>query len=188
MPFGFNEDKSKFDIDQIFTQIETVAGNLTALIEGKTDTGHKHDASDVESGVFAAARIPSLAVEKITGILPAAKGGTGKAYGYAWQLLATSTNDTAMTYNLSGYTEVMFAANCTWVTNGYQAYVGSAIIPVALLHATTLKEVYLTGGNNPSQANNGRGFAVRATTTRATPAVRAVDGTARQTTWYVYAR
>ena len=125
-----------------------------------------------------------------TGALPVANGGTGKttaadargalgAAARSWTQLDTSTNDTAMTYDLSNYYEVMFVARAS--TN----YVGSVVLPKAQL-STTAREVYLSGGSNSS--TGGRGFAVTATSTKATPAARKVDGTTTSCTWWTYAR
>ena len=121
----------------------------------------------------------AMGLGNTTGALPIANGGTGKttaadargALGAAartWTSLVSSSNDTAMTYDLSDYYEVMFVARAG------TSYVGSAVLPKAQL-STTAREVYLSGGQNSS--TGGRGFAVDATTTKATPAARRVDGT-----------
>ncbi|WEK38685.1 MAG: hypothetical protein P0Y50_08975 [Candidatus Brevundimonas colombiensis] len=41
---------------------------LAQALSGKSAVGHKHDASDTNSGVFDVARIPALAMEKVTGL------------------------------------------------------------------------------------------------------------------------
>ena len=47
---------------------------LTALLGGKSDTGHAHDAAAVTSGTFSVLRIPDLAMAKITGLVAALAG------------------------------------------------------------------------------------------------------------------
>lgn len=53
---------------------EATIASLQGLIDGKADDGHKHAAADVTSGTFDAARIPALAVGKITGLQDALDG------------------------------------------------------------------------------------------------------------------
>ena len=84
-----------------------------------------------------------------------------------------------MTYDLRNYYEVMFVARAG------TSYVGSVVLPKAQL-STTAREVYLSGGSNSS--TGGRGFALDATTTKATPAARKVDGTTTSCNWWTYAR
>lgn len=151
------------------------------------------NASKTTAGTFSVDRIPTLTAAKIpnldtskltSGTLGAARGGTGKTYGFAWQQLATSTNATAMNYSLSGYSEVMFAAY-----SGAN-YLGSVVLPVGLL-STTAREVWLSGGssNGGETPYAGRGFALSATSTKATPALRKVDNSFDvSTNWYTYAR
>lgn len=43
-------------------------GMIKTALSGKSDTGHVHAAGDVTSGAFDAARIPSLAISKITNL------------------------------------------------------------------------------------------------------------------------
>lgn len=167
------------------------------------------DASKVTSGTFAAARIPSLAASKITsgtfdtariptlttshipdlsaskitsGTLAVARGGTGKSYGFAWQQLGTSTGTTAISYNLSGYSEVMFVGRYS------TSYLGSVVLPVAQL-STTAREVYL-GGGYAGVGYDGRDAAITVTNTKATPRTLIVNDEDRtaSATWWVYAR
>ena len=98
---------------------------------------------------------------------------------HGWTQKATNTNDNAMTYSLSGCTEVMFAAMAG------TTYLGSVILPVSLLHASTYREVYLSGGRT---STGGRAFALKATTTRSTVATRIQDTGAVACTWWVFAR
>ena len=84
-----------------------------------------------------------------------------------------------MTYDLTDYTEVLFAARAG------TTYVGSVVVPKGQL-STTTRQFYLSGGQNSS--SGGRGFALDATSTKATPAARRVDGTQTACTWWTYAR
>ena len=81
MAYGFNSDKSKFDIDSAVT-------DLTAMIATKADAGHKHSASDITSGTLSVARggtgqttlqatRNAMGLGNTTGALPIANGGTG---------------------------------------------------------------------------------------------------------------
>jgi hypothetical protein len=56
MPYGFNDDRSKFDLSGIISSI----ADIISTLNGKSDAGHKHAASDITSGT-----------------LPLARGGTG---------------------------------------------------------------------------------------------------------------
>ena len=104
---------------------------------------------------------------------------SGNYAPHGWTQKATNTNDNAMTYSLSGCTEVMFAAMAG------TTYLGSVILPVSLLHASTYREVYLSGGRT---STGGRAFALKATTTRSTVAARIQDTGAVACTWWVFAR
>lgn len=81
MPFGFNEDKSKFDLDKMIDQ-------FLSLVSGKANNGHTHSASDVTDGVLAVERggtghdtlqalRNAVGLGDTTGALPVANGGTG---------------------------------------------------------------------------------------------------------------
>ena len=74
MAFGFNGDRSKADIaslvteliaEPISTAIEALRASLTELINGKANTSHTHNASDINSGTLNVARIPNLAASKV---------------------------------------------------------------------------------------------------------------------------
>lgn len=167
------------------------------------------DASKVTSGTFAAARIPTLAASKITSgtfdvdriptltaakipnlsaskitsdTLAVARGGTGKTYGFTWQQLGTSTGTTAISYSLSGYSEVMFVGRYS------TSYLGSVVLPVAQL-SSTAREVYL-GGGYAGAGYDGRDAAITVTSTKATPRTLVVndDDRTASATWWVYAR
>jgi Phage Tail Collar Domain len=56
---------------------------LTALLAGYSQTGHAHAASDVTSGTFADARIPSLAQSKIIGLVDALAGKAASVHTHA---------------------------------------------------------------------------------------------------------
>lgn len=131
---------------------------------------------------LAASDIPSIPASKITsGTLPAARGGTGKTYGFAWQQLTTGTNKT-LSYSLSGYSEVMVV--CQHGTD----LLASTVLPVAAL-TTTAKEVYLGGGYNGA-GTNGRSAVIRMTTTKAVPQIVMVNATdvVSSASWQIYAR
>ena len=167
------------------------------------------DASKVTSGTFAAARIPTLAASKITSgtfdvdriptltaakipnlsaskitsdTLATSRGGTGKSYGYTWQQLGTSTGTTAISYSLSGYSEVMFVGRYS------TSYLGSVVLPVAQL-SSTAREVYL-GGGYAGAGYDGRYAALSATSTKATPKILSIneDDRLASASWWVYAR
>lgn len=48
--------------------IEDGVADAAAAADGAAPASHEHAADDVSSGTFAAARIPSLAISKITGL------------------------------------------------------------------------------------------------------------------------
>jgi len=48
--------------------IEDGIGDAAATADGAAPASHEHDAGDITSGTFTAARIPSLAISKITGL------------------------------------------------------------------------------------------------------------------------
>ena len=148
-------------------------------------------ASKITSGTFnvdriptlTAAKIPNLDASKITsGTLAVARGGTGKSYGYTWQQLGTSTGTTAISYNLSGYSEVMIVGRYS------TSYLGSVVLPVAQL-SSTAREVYL-GGGYAGAGYDGRYAALSVTSTKATPKILSVneDDRLASATWWVYAR
>lgn len=142
------------------------------------------DAGKIVSGTFDVARIPDIPASKITsGTLAVARGGTGKTYGYTWQQLGTSTGSTAISFRLSGYSEVLVA--CYVGTS----YLGTAVIPSALL-SSTAKQIFLGGGVYDSVAASGRYFAANITNAKLTPTAAMVDGTNNMSSahWYVYAR
>lgn len=141
------------------------------------------DASKVSTGTFSADRIPNISAAKITsGTLAVARGGTGKSYGYTWQQLGTSTGTTAISYSLSGYSEVMFVGRYS------TSYLGSVVLPVAQL-SSTAREVYL-GGGYAGVGYDGRDAAITVTSTKATPRTLVVndDDKTASATWWVYAR
>jgi microcystin-dependent protein len=55
---------------------------LTALLGGKADTAHSHDAGHVTTGVFNDLRIPDLAMAKITGLVEALGGKADTAHNH----------------------------------------------------------------------------------------------------------
>lgn len=61
--------------------ISQVTGLADALA-AKSPTGHKHDASDTNSGVFDAGRIPALGMEKITGLATALANKAAAIHGH----------------------------------------------------------------------------------------------------------
>lgn len=141
------------------------------------------DASKVSTGTFSADRIPNISAAKITsGTLAVARGGTGKSYGYTWQQLGTSTGTTAISYSLSGYSEVMFVGRYS------TSYLGSVVLPVAQL-SSTAREVYL-GGGYAGAGYDGRYAALTATSTKATPKILSIneDDRLASASWWVYAR
>ena len=141
------------------------------------------DASKVASGTLADARIPNLNTSKLTaGTLGAARGGTGKTYGFAWQQIKTWTGTAQQSWSKGSYSEFMIVAR-----HGTD-YLGSVILPSAHID-TTKREVYLTGSYNGT-SYNGRGFAAFLTSTTAQVAIANVDGSnvMSSTTWWIYGR
>lgn len=53
---------------------EATIASLQGLLDGKAESVHKHAAADVTSGTFAAARIPSLDISKVSGLQAALDG------------------------------------------------------------------------------------------------------------------
>lgn len=49
-------------------RVEQGVADATAAAEGAAPAAHKHDASDIETGTFSTARIPSLSIGKTTGL------------------------------------------------------------------------------------------------------------------------
>lgn len=97
-----------------------------------------------------------------------------------WTQVASVYGSGAMSYDLTGYSEVMFAAY-----NG-NIYMGTCVVPINLLSSTE-REIYLGGGYIGS-GSSGRIFAIKATSTRAQQATATVDGNAITCLWVVYAR
>ena len=106
---------------------------------------------------------------------------SGNYAPHGWTQKATGSRDATLSYSLSGCTEVMFVA-----LSG-TAYLGSCVLPVSVLHASTARQVYLGGG--ATGGVNGRAFGLNATTTRATRATTTIDNAvAGSCTWWVFAR
>lgn len=64
-------------IDEARTVIdsaEATIASLQGLLDDKADASHKHAADDITSGTLAAARIPSLAITKTSGLQAALDG------------------------------------------------------------------------------------------------------------------
>ena len=55
-------------------EARTVLDAIEAEVTSKSDGGHKHAAADITSGTFADARIPALAIAKVTGLQAALDG------------------------------------------------------------------------------------------------------------------
>lgn len=53
---------------------EATIASLQGLLDGKADSGHKHAAADITSGTLDVARVPALAIGKITGLQDALDG------------------------------------------------------------------------------------------------------------------
>lgn len=115
------------------------------------------------------------------GVWPVSAGGTGKTYGYAWQSLGSVTNKTALTIDLTNYSEI-----CVVARHGTD-YQGSVVIPKGQLSATE-REWYLSGGAGSTTAN--RRAACKLTSTKMTPVIVTVDSSdvTSGSTWWVYAR
>ena len=47
---------------------QATIASLQGLIDGKAETGHTHDAGDINAGTLAAGRIPAIAQSKVTGL------------------------------------------------------------------------------------------------------------------------
>lgn len=111
MPYGFNEDKSKFDLSALLLQLaDDVAAleSLQAIVAGKADAAHTHDASEVASGVLASARIPNLSTTKLTaGTLGFARGGTNSTG-------VTSTTEKASILTASSGVSIVKASFAQW--------------------------------------------------------------------------
>lgn len=138
-------------------------------------------APDADGIAFGAALPPTLDA-------PAAWRSALGAVG-GWAKLAEQKAPAQLSFDLSGYGEVLVAAICTDGTPN--AYLGSAALPVELVHASTARQLYLGGGYQGNGTNaNGRSFACNLTRTRLVPVLATVDGSSRlaSTYWYVYAR
>lgn len=60
--------------------VDNLISNLSPGDIGAANSIHTHTATDITSGVFDEARVPSLSTDKLTsGILPVARGGTGSS-------------------------------------------------------------------------------------------------------------
>ncbi len=111
---------------------------------------------------------------------PAAFRSAIGAASNTWTQIASVYGSGAMTYSLTGYSEVMFAAY-----NG-SIYMGTCVVPIGLLSSTE-REIYL-GGGYAGTGSSGRDFAIKATSTRAQQASATVDGSVITCLWVVYAR
>lgn len=106
MSYGFNEDKSKFELDVQFSDI-----NLN--IQGKADAEHTHNAADITDGTLAVARggtgqasLQALrnaaGLGNTTGALPVANGGTGATGATAARTNLDATSRRNLTANYAG--------------------------------------------------------------------------------------
>lgn len=108
MAYGFNEDKSKFELDVAF-------GELNVNINQKADAAHTHSAEDITDGTLAVARggtgqasLQALrnaaGLGNTTGALPVANGGTGATGAAAARTNIGATSRRNVTANYSGVT------------------------------------------------------------------------------------
>lgn len=142
-------------------------------------------ASKTTSGTFDIARIPDVPVSKISGTLPAAKGGTGATYGYRWQEIKNWTGTAQQSWSKGNYSEFLIAARHS--TN----YEGAVILPTQLID-TYKRELYMPGGYNAYVETqlSGRGFCIELSSTTAKAVLASIDGQdyMASTTWYIYGR
>jgi|SRR5690625_1832773 len=61
--------------------IEDGLGASAAVADGAAPAAHKHAAGDIDSGTLAVARIPSLAISKVTGLQAALDDNAAPAWG-----------------------------------------------------------------------------------------------------------
>ena len=122
--FFFNSDRSKVNAESyIADAINNLSTTLRALIDQKSDKGHKHTASDIvsgvldvlsipdldadkiASGVLDVLRIPDLSASKITsGAIGIARGGTGASTAESARANLAVTKRRNITANYSGTT------------------------------------------------------------------------------------
>ena len=168
--------------DAEFTGELTYGGStLGTLLGGKSDISHKHAAGDINSGTLGVDRLPTVTV---------AKGGTGQTSVAAaqkallgWNQIVQTSGTTTATYtdlNTTGYKEVMVA--CYYSTT----YWGTCVLPIALLDASTLRQVFLGGGN--TSATSGRRAAAQVSRTKITPYQLWIDNSNVNATGRIYAR
>lgn len=108
MAYGFNDDKSKFELDVAF-------GELNVNINQKADAAHTHSAEDITDGTLAVARggtgqasLQALrnaaGLGNTTGAVPVANGGTGATGAAAARTNIGATSRRNVTANYSGAT------------------------------------------------------------------------------------
>lgn len=108
MSYGFNEDKSKFELDVVFSEINV-------NIQGKADVHHTHNAADVVDGVLAVERggtgqstlqafRNAAGLGNTTGALPVANGGTGATAAASARANIGATSRRNVTANYAGST------------------------------------------------------------------------------------